>query len=1332
MNANSHCTMLAERLPEVQYLALFDLYNATNGANWFWAEPFDEYGVPWEFTETADPCVDDWQGVVCSNSSASNASTITGLNLDELNLFGTIPPSINGLSDLQSLILSNNQLYHTIPSTIGNLTKLNTLDLSYNYLMNPMPSTLGNMTQLQSLSLYNNLIRGFVPPWMCQLSALTQLDLGVNEFSGSLPACIGDLALLQEFAVGDNVVSGELPSSMANLVLLTRMDVGSNRFNGTVPAFLENFTHLKYLSLGTNFFTGTVPAFLGNNSALRNLYLNANFFEGPIPPSLGRLASLELLALQVNFFTGPLPKELCNLCTLTELTLQFNYLTSTIPACVGAMTNLTFLSLQANKLHGSIPDSFGGLVHLETLYLDNNRLTHSIPSSLGDLPRMTILVLFRNHLTGPIPSGIWNMYSLEYLYLNDNHLTGLLPNFSTPLTVVHVNLSANHLVGNIPASIANYDQMVVLGLAGNLLTGTIPASLATLRLASLQLSENFLTGTIPKEFSLLTGLVVLALKSNQLTGPLSGVFTAEQENLISVQLDDNQFTGELPSVLFDLPALISLSIVGSCLHGTLPSNICNAVQMEALVLYGLTTGASCRAAGANALSIYREEFGGALPKCVLRLPKLRSLLLASNGLTGRMSDSWNVSHTLLQLDLSHNLLVGTIASSIQNHSWSLLDLSHNKLSGVLSSGFFAVIPNVTLYQAFPDEIIFRKNFTLPDLQIVAALDTNRLSGRVPNHLKPLRDLNLLAGNLFQCGCDKSDLPQHDTDISNYECASNSFNLSIFVWLAFVAIAVIGALFAWYSGAVFRLAGSLFVSADAFFPACNVNWRSGEEILKVYDAIVKTALYCTAFCLLILLPYYAVMSHFEGTHTHQYAYVLSAIYTSGAIVFALDVVLWTALLALLPAVNHTTMQLNSQKQEGEHVSLPVRVKVWTIFAVLNIVTVLGVNVAFVYTVLYQSTAAQSAAQVLLSLFKLGWSTAVSPWMIRQLDNYFIPVSEGPAEPFFTLQLLVALFNNIAIPCLVVMAVDPNCFNYILLPTEPETVYYLQPVCAEDLEQGLQCVDVFYKRSSLTFTPPFTYSYQCSASFITAYAPTFVYMSIATVFVNPPLRYAMSLVHGRLRSETRLKSIFSAILPRILQAPPTEPILSGNKRERPLFRAVGILVTLLMQLGVLLTFGAIFPPVALAMAVSIVATVYTARWELHRFIQTLVDADLLHCLVTLDANCSNVGTSEQMMRAAKIIVCYCFAFYTLFLFDTLGDTQGFRATLWVLIVVPLSPPLLFYCHNLYVVHATRLSGVDSKCVNRTSSIEVGGTNQALYSESDAENKRVETMNVIHATM
>jgi hypothetical protein len=49
-----------------------------------------------------------------------------------------------------------------------------------------------------------------------------------------------------------------------------------------------------------------------------------------------------------------------------------------------------------------------------------------------------------------------------------------------------------------------------------------------------------------------------------------------------------------------------------------------------------------------------------------------------------------------------------------------------------------------------------------------------------------------------------------------------------------------------------------------------------------------------------------------------------------------------------------------------------------------------------------------------------------------------------------------------------------------------------------------------------------------------------------------------------------------------------------------------------------------------------------------------------------------------------------FYTLFLFDTLGDAVGFEGAYWVLIVMPLTPVALYVLALLLIHVIPRLDG------------------------------------------
>jgi hypothetical protein len=57
--------------------------------------------------------------------------------------------------------------------------------------------------------------------------------------------------------------------------------------------------------------------------------------------------------------------------------------------------------------------------------------------------------------------------------------------------------------------------------------------------------------------------------------------------------------------------------------------------------------------------------------------------------------------------------------------------------------------------------------------------------------------------------------------------------------------------------------------------------------------------------------------------------------------------------------------------------------------------------------------------------------------------------------------------------------------------------------------------------------------------------------------------------------------------------------------------------------------------------------------------------------IEQECANVATPTTMRRAFWMLLWFGCWFYTLFLFDILGDKVGFYRAYWVIIVVPLLP-------------------------------------------------------------
>jgi hypothetical protein len=340
----------------------------------------------------------------------------------------------------------------------------------------------------------------------------------------------------------------------------------------------------------------------------------------------------------------------------------------------------------------------------------------------------------------------------------------------------------------------------------------------------------------------------------------------------------------------------------------------------------------------------------------------------------------------------------------------------------------------------------------------------------------------------------------------------------------------------------------------------------------------------------------------------------------------------------------------------------RVAIYAGFLTINLIAVVGMNVAFVTVALTQNNFLLLIAQIMLSSFKLLWNTVCTPYLIRLTLSGISRSHQGAG--FITVQVLVALFNNITIPCLVVAIVSHSCF-YSAFKSAPNIVssfeYQAKVLPQTSFDRGafLQLTDY------ISFQPPFKYDYQCSSSFITYYAPAFVYLGIAASVVTP-LAHVIGLHwYKRATPGTVWFKLLSMTLPAILK-----PLRPGNPRPR-IFDANIHVISLITYLGILLTFGVVYPPLAVAMCATMLSVTWQARLEIGRFLHYAREAADQQYIDVLERNCKGTVSLQKLRRSLFIVVCFSCAFYALFVFDTLGNSVGMTHALWSIFVVPMFP-------------------------------------------------------------
>ncbi|CAI0415787.1 unnamed protein product [Linum tenue] len=584
-------TLISEAANETDALALLQLKASLTG---------DPLQITSSWNSSTHFC--QWRGILCGRKH----QRVTVLNLQSLQLSGTLSPYIGNLTFLRRLYLFNNTLAGTIPSEIGRLRRLEELyltnnsfsgeippsisrcsnlvafDAGYNRLEGNLPPEIGSLSNLRIFSVRRNSLAGAIPPSYGNLSSLREFRAGSNDFSGRIPDELGQLKSLETLHLTINSLSGEIPDSIFNLSSLTLLalganlfsgslpwnlgislpnlqsfDVASNRLTGSIPGSFSNASNLELVQLQTNGFTGEVPSF-GNSPFLFRLSMAGNSLgnggnssdDGDLRflSSLVNATSLDALRFDQNNFGGRLPGVIGNLSVMLRiLHLGGNRLIGEIPGEVGNLRNLGSLGLYSNMLSGTIPSTIGKLQNLEELDLSNNSFTGNVPSSIGNLTELLELKLARNNLQGEIPSRIGNCTKLITLDLSRNNFSGLIPTqvMSLASLSVFLNLSHNDLTGSIPVEVGNLQNMGGLDLSHNGLSGSIPSSLGScVRLESVNLQGNQLQGAIPSSLRSLRGIQRLDISSNNLSGQIPEFF--EGMNLLQIlNLSHNSFEGEL-------------------------------------------------------------------------------------------------------------------------------------------------------------------------------------------------------------------------------------------------------------------------------------------------------------------------------------------------------------------------------------------------------------------------------------------------------------------------------------------------------------------------------------------------------------------------------------------------------------------------------------------------------------------------------------------------------------------------------------------------------------------------------------------------------------------
>jgi hypothetical protein len=134
-------------IPASERTVLLDLFTSTGGATWTTRTNWNGAAG----TECA------WYGVTCN----AGGTTVTGIDLNNNNLTGSLPGNLNSLTNLANFRVNNNQLTGPIPALTG-LTNLFQFFANDNQLTGSIPELTG-LSNLAYFRVNNNRLTGNVP-----------------------------------------------------------------------------------------------------------------------------------------------------------------------------------------------------------------------------------------------------------------------------------------------------------------------------------------------------------------------------------------------------------------------------------------------------------------------------------------------------------------------------------------------------------------------------------------------------------------------------------------------------------------------------------------------------------------------------------------------------------------------------------------------------------------------------------------------------------------------------------------------------------------------------------------------------------------------------------------------------------------------------------------------------------------------------------------------------------------------------------------------------------------------------------------------------------------
>lgn len=858
------------------------------------------------------------------------------------------------------------------------------------------------------------------------------------NLNGTIPSSISNLIDLRTLYLGYNALSGELPESFYTLTSLTTVDFEENgKLTGTISSSIQELTQLITWNLHGNNFYGNLTG-VPFPTSIGTLDLSFNLFSGTLPNSLGKLSNCDAFRIGSNQFYGIIPQEL-----LTNSLYETNQ-----------------IDLSSNFFHGDIENTFNQS-DLFSLDLHDNQFIGSLPVLGNYYYEISFYVMKSNFFEGILPKE-FETNNFDTFDVSDNHLSGTV---ALQLSLGSLNLSYNHFSGALEGLFSS---------KGN------PHSYPSL--TSLVLKHNYFTGSIPS-------------------------FWGERFRYISaIDLSENEITGPIVNVTA-MKELHFFSASTNCLSGSIPLSFCQD-SLYALILNGFSSQENCQMklfpkSNINSFTLKHSVEGG-LPECFWNLPNLIFLHLSGIGLEGTLPNNASFGDYFIDLDLSNNALTGTIPSIFQERPWINLDLSYNLFTGTLSSSFseYPETSSLTLGSNCLSGMVPSSLLTAENIDI---LDGNLFACYGDSSLLPENDPNY---DTYTCGSDLVNLSiffwlalllLFVVILFLYKMNAIkkiNFHLNLlFRWFSFFRDSCREELANRDS-----LQLSQMTSAESLNSLLIFNQRLRQTsviltmmillfLLPLYGALSeKFSIYQFSYAWSISALFLNGTTSAIAISIELFCFILFSIW--------IFIRIWKVF----------TKPFLDEESESEQISLH-ELAAYTNVGFWNFVFMFLSDVLYIYIIVTCDTLLIVVAEVGLAILKIFWNNyflwrllKISKEILLLLECFKLDDEETETRKISHhdvafISLSIGL-NNLIYPCIAIMVISTSCFYNAFFPAKAISTSYVIDTSIISTPYLIYGDSAYY--------PAFNYSYECSSVVYSYYCPIFILIPVFESIFIPSVK------------------------------------------------------------------------------------------------------------------------------------------------------------------------------------------------------------------------------------